>query len=137
MTAKEIFAKLKTIAPNVAFAVGTTPDPSFQWDGDGPDPQDNGYEPVDVDVTATAIVDGEMLTGTDNMGGHYVNDDEPDDELGGYLPQMLRDAAEDLRTSLARNSPLKAELVAVEDFLKTEMRDRYNAQRAEIEASRV
>lgn len=127
MTADQIKAKLKEIAPNVAFTVELTPDPNYRWDGDGPDPYDNGFTPNDVDVKATMIVKGEPVSGSSSMGGHYTND-KPDSDLGGYLPQMLKEAADEL----AKELPGNPDLAAVSVFLTQEMRERYNRQREEI-----
>lgn len=133
MTADQLQAKLKELAPNVAFDVQLTPDHDFRWDGDGPDPEDDGYTAHDVEIAALAVHQGNMLSGESSMGGHYVNPDKPDPDLGGYLPQMLQEAGETLAQQLPDNDPKRDELRKVYDFLKQEMRDRYDRQRQEIE----
>lgn len=39
-TPNAIFKKLKKIAPDIGFNVEWEEDPHFEWDGDGPDPQE-------------------------------------------------------------------------------------------------
>lgn len=134
MTATEIYARLKTLAPSVVFSAKAEVDYNFRWDGDGPDPVDEGYDAHDVEVTATAVTEGTLQTGTAYMCGHYRKDDEPLDDLGGYLPQMLEEAAMELVTLTPPDSHLRRELTNALSFLKQEMQDRYDAQRAEIES---
>ena len=64
-----IFRKLKEIAPDIAFAVEWEEDPGFVWDGDGPDPRDEGYIPHDVRVSAKTIIHGEEYEGVEYLGG--------------------------------------------------------------------
>lgn len=137
MTATEILAKLKQLAPNIAITTATTPDPHFEWDGDGPDPQDEGYEPCDVDVTATAILDGELVEGEASMGGHYVSDDDPDPDFGGYLPQMIEESLQDLAEAMTDKQAsgmtyaIGIQIESAITFIKAEMKDRYDRQMAE------
>lgn len=136
MYADEICAKLKELAPFVAFLVATSDDPDARWDGDGPNPEEEGWEPKQVDVIASTVYQGNVLTGEAHMCGHYVHPDHPDLDLGGYLPQMLEEAANELAEQIRSETPQRKQLRAVHAFLKQEMRERYNAQRAEIEAER-
>lgn len=137
MTATELYARLKTVAPNVAFGAASKKDHYYVWDGDGPDPVDEGFYAHDVEVTATAVTEGAIQTGTAYMCGHYRKDDEPLDDLGGYLPQMLEEAANELVKLTPPDSHLRAELTNALSLLTQEMRDRYDAQRAEIEKERT
>ena len=82
--------------PNVAITVHREIDPFFQWDGDGPDPADDGFDAYDVIVTATTIVAGEFVKGKAYCGGTYYRMDEPIGDVHGYLPQMMQEALEDL-----------------------------------------
>lgn len=99
-TPEAIFAELRRIAPNIAFSVNWEGDPYHSWDGDGPDPREEGYEPHNVDVIAHAIVNGEDIEGRNNLGGVYDKPDERDPDIHGYLPQMLEEAAKELLTQL-------------------------------------
>lgn len=38
-----IFTELKKIAPSIAFSVRREEDSNYRWDGDGPDPAEEGY----------------------------------------------------------------------------------------------
>lgn len=131
MTAEQIFSRLKELAPLVAFTVTHAPDHYFSWDGDGPDPRDEGYDPHDVTVSAATIHAGTVATGENYLGGHYIKPGEPDPEISGYLPQMLDEAADELTAALPAAHPARPQLAAVVAFLSQEMRDRYAADRAE------
>ena|SRR5688572_16656156 len=133
MNAEQIMERLREIAPNVAFSVSRESDPYFSWDGEGPDPRDEGFEPCNVTVTAKAIVNGRTVEGHDYLGGSYFKPDEKCGDVHGYLPQMLLEASEDLRlqSPIEHGSPLDMALGHVAIFLNAEMRNRYNEQMAE------
>lgn len=109
-------------------------DPSYRWDGDGPDPVDDGFDAYDVTVTAGAIVSGKLIEGEAFMGGSYYRPDEPTAELGGYLNQMLIEAVDRLAEQAAEHaSDTPGHLVQLADargWLKQQSRDEYEAQRA-------
>ena len=137
-----LYAELARLAPSVAFEAARTLDPLYQWDGDGPDPADDGFEPYDVDVTATAVVAGRKVAGTSSLGGSYHRPGEPLDDAHGYLPQMLLEAAEELLGLVEDLDPSQAAAVRVHldaalAFIKREMSARYEAQRAESAAANV
>lgn len=90
---------LAKASPNLAFKVEWEIDEYFRWDGDGPDPVKSGYYPHDVDVTAMTVAGGELISGTDSLGGSYEKFDDVDIEIHGYLNQMLCGALEDLKKS--------------------------------------
>lgn len=133
--AKTIIDQLRTLAGSVAFSTLRTRDDSFRWDGDGPDPRDEGFECYDVEVRAQTIVYGTMLEESEYMGGHY---DKPgkdkDADLGGYLPQMLQGACDSLAKILKANCPEQAvtlrQLDAASVYLSEVMRHRHAEQMA-------
>jgi hypothetical protein len=128
-----LYAELARLAPSVAFEAARTLDPLYQWDGDGPDPADDGFEPYDVDVTATAVVAGRKVAGTSSLGGSYHRPGEPLDDAHGYLPQMLLEAAEGLLDEYldpSQTGTVRVHLDAALAFLKREMTARHEAQRA-------
>jgi hypothetical protein len=129
-SAEEILGKLKEFAPSVAFQVGRTADRDFRWDGDGPDPRDEGYVPYDVEVSATAIVEGEVFRESANLGGSYMKPEEFDLDVHGYLPQMLLEAAVKLfKQQVEGWSPqIERELEAAVHYLKKVMRERYDRE---------
>lgn len=96
-TAAGIIVEMKKRFPKVALVTTWEADPSFVWDGDGPDPQEEGMTAHDVTVTARAIVNGEIVEGSAHLGGTY---DDPDGskcpEVHGYFPQMVCEAFEEL-----------------------------------------
>ena len=125
-SAKAILMELKKIAPSIAFSVEHTVDRDYEWDGDGPDPREEGFDPYDVDVYATAIVDGDEVEGRASLGGTYDKPDDIDPDIGGYLPQMLQEAAEELASKVS--GPLRAEAKAASKYLKDVMRSRYDKE---------
>lgn len=137
MTATEIYARLKDLAPNVAFSASKDEDRSCVWDGNGPDPADNGLIAYDVTVTACTILDGDYVEGNAYLGSCYMEHDEAIDDIGGYLPQKLEEAAEDLQNEIADLQDgvslrhVENQLKNVIAFIKQEMQYRYDAQRQE------
>jgi hypothetical protein len=127
MTPEQIFDELKTRAPSICFAISREEDSYFSWDGDGPDPRDDGYTPYNVDVEARAIENGEVRTGRNSLGGSYYKPEEPLGDVHGYLPQMLEEAAEELCGQLS-DASLRVQARAAQAFLNEEMQRRYDAQ---------
>lgn len=137
MTADEILAKLKELAPSVAFETSRSIDATFEWDGDGPDPADDGMFPYDVLVTASTVIDGELIEGRAGLGGCYMTKEEKIDDIGGYLPQKLEEALDELADQLAGNMEpdttllsVKAQLRVSKAFLKNESRRRWEEEQA-------
>ena len=92
---------LNKAAPHIAFEVSYEEDPNFTWDGDGPDPANEGFAAYNVKVQALTIIKGSPVEGNNYLGGTYVKYRErgpvnPDPDIGGYLPQMLDEALLDL-----------------------------------------
>lgn len=88
---------LRQTNPEIAISVHWEVDECFQWDGDGPDPQDEGYEPHNVTVTASAIREGVLIQSHAYLGGCYSADGGEDDpEISGYLDQLIDEAVADL-----------------------------------------
>ena len=121
---KKIQKGLGQVAPSIAFSIEYTEDPHFQWDGDGPDPTDEGYVAYDVDVYARAIAGGETIEGRDSLGGTYDKPHKKDPNVGGYLIDMLGQALEDLmgQGSKLPSSTLKQAKAAIA-WLKKQPRD--------------
>jgi hypothetical protein len=133
MKAQELLEALRTWAPFIVFKIERARDDSFRWDGDGPDPCDEGFTCYDVDVSATAISKGREYTGHGSLGGHY--DKHPfDDDLGGYLPQLLLEAAQELEDVLDEGEcPAGfSDCRSAIRFLRIELKQRYDAQRATV-----
>jgi hypothetical protein len=128
MEAAEIYAGLKEFAPNVVCCSHAELDDGFVWDGDGPDPTEEGYYPHTVYVTVKAIANGEIVEGVAALGGSYYQHDEPLDDIHGYLPQMLQEAVAELEDKLARDHPVVHELRVVQMFLRRELERRYQEQ---------
>jgi hypothetical protein len=112
MKADQIFVRLKELAPNVAFTLDFTPDEEVK-------------QFSDVVVTARSIHQGNLLEGSTSLSGLYKEDEE---DLAGYLPQKLHEAAEELIDQIRSDNPTRNELQKVRHFLEQEMQDRWNEQ---------
>lgn len=88
--------------PAIAIIVSRRFDPYYRWDGDGPDPSEDGFDAYDVTVKAISIKGGRLIEGASTLGGSYFADDEPLDDVHGYLPQMVEEALEELKVEEAR-----------------------------------
>ncbi len=100
-TPKGILSALRRIAPNVSIEINWSEDADFIWDGDGPDPAEEGYFPHTVEVVVTVEVDdGEVFSGADFLGGTYARPGVEDPNVSGYFPQMLEMALKELYLAL-------------------------------------
>lgn len=127
-----LFEELGKVAPGIAFEVKHTKDPSFQWDGDGPDPADKGFLAYDVDFYARMIVQGSLIEGASSLGGTYEKPGEFDPDVGGYLVVNLEEALEDLADSLAKFHAKSKDVEKALMYLKDESQRRYDEQRREF-----
>jgi len=90
---------LKKSNPEIVITVEWELDEYFEWDGDGPDPQDEGFSSYTVIVRAYRIAKGELETGAATLGGCYSKDAGKDDpEISGYLDQLIEDSLKDLNS---------------------------------------
>ena len=88
---------LREKRPDIAVTVEWEIDHSFKWDGDGPDPEEEGLFPHDVVVTATAIRNGKIVEGYAYLVGCYSPFGGPHcPDIHGYFPQMLEEALSEL-----------------------------------------
>lgn len=105
-TPEEIISGLAKIAPHVAIDVSWEPDPYHSWDGDGPDPRDEGYVPHNVAVTAKTIIDGREVDSKEYLGGVYEKPGHQDQNIHGYFPQMVDAALSGLYKELTGKEPV-------------------------------
>lgn len=99
-TGLETIEELKVSRPDIVVTVTRELDPYFVWDGDGPNPEEDGFSAYTVDVNARTIRNGEIIIGGSSLGGSYYLDDEPIGEIHGYLPQMIAEAIEEMDEQL-------------------------------------
>lgn len=133
--APEIKAALAKTAPSIEFLTSKEVDHSYEWDGDGPDPIDDGQYPHDLTFTARTIVNGEMVEGESFLGGSYYEICEPVGDAHGYLLQQLKEAAQELITELRKTngtSWLVNQLYCAIDWINAESRRQYELQRLEL-----
>jgi hypothetical protein len=93
---KSLCNEFASLAPGLALNTTWEPDPYFSWNGDGPDPRENGYSPYDVKVTATIISNGLMFENSADLGGCYAQPGEFCPEVHGYWNQMAEEAISEL-----------------------------------------
>lgn len=117
MHVESLYAELRLNAPSVVFSASREVDPYYTWDGDGQDPVAQGYEPCTVRVTASCIVDGYLLEADDVLCGCYFQPDEATDDVHGYLPQMIQEAAIRLAAQVKYTPILLRQLAAVDALL--------------------
>lgn len=139
--AEEITAELKQIAPDIVFSVSWANDPYCSWDGDGPSPREEGFNPYDVDFKATAIANGDFVEGEASLGSCWYKPDQLDPDVGGYLVQKLEEAADELfkkvnPVSVRNRLTLISQLTLVRDYLKVVSKARYDEQRRELECKK-
>lgn len=135
---------LAAIAPSIAIRTKWEHDPDLRdirKDCDGMDDEDpDDWQAWQSEVRATAIVNGEEITGSAYMGGTWEkSDDHPETsnpEISGYENQMTVEALEDLARQ-GEGENLANEIEAAIAHCKAESEKAYTAQRAEIEAARV
>ncbi len=124
--------KLKELCPSIVFSISREIDEDEIWDGDGPDPKEDGYEPYCIDVEAVAIIDGDFVEGVAYLCSSYYQDDEPIGDAHGYLPQLLKDAVIDLNKQLLGKGSEQMEAATqcevAEVYLKSVMQERYKEQ---------
>lgn len=99
-TKADILNAVRKEDPGVHIDVTWEEDPSYRWDGDGPEPED--LVAHDVTVRATKIVNGEMYQGEAYLGGSYSPLGGPHCPLiHGYLAQKVDEAIDNLRQECA------------------------------------
>lgn len=90
--------------PDVAITVSWKYDRHFSWDGDMENPEldpDNPLLPHLVRVAAAVIRRGVLIQDDVYLGGCYAPLDGPyDEEVDGYLPQLVDDAIQCLDLKL-------------------------------------
>lgn len=133
--AEKLYADVRRIAPALSVRVTMEHDHYERWDGDGPAPDPDIYQPQNVTVAVSAIYTGRTHTGTAHLGGHYTEYGEPAGMVSGYLPQMIQDAAEELASYTELPADTAKQLEELDTFLTAYMRQEYDRQRAEYNAT--
>ena len=135
-----IFDRLRQLAPRVVFSIGWEVDQFEQWDGEGPDPKDEGMEAYVATVYAKTIVQGKLIEGSKALSSVYDFPDKKDRDIHGYLPQMLDEAAEDLGEEVVsadipaeQADVLDAQLVQVRLYIELVMKRIYEEQRKDLD----
>ena len=95
-------AELRISRPDVAISVEREIDTYAFWNEkefDGPKP--DGVYPYTFTVTAATIRNGTMYTGQGTLSASWCAADEQDDDIHGYLPDMIDEALGELDKKLA------------------------------------
>jgi hypothetical protein len=92
-----IITDLAGHAPHLHLSTTWEEDPTFTWDGDGPDPATSGFYAHDVTVAVRRIEQGQILEAESHLGGSYSQFGGPHcPDIHGYFPQMAEEALEEL-----------------------------------------
>ncbi len=101
VTPKGILNGLRRVAPYLSVDVTWEPDYGEVWDGDGPDPREEGMVAHTVRVAVEIEDDeGEKFEGDDYLGGVWGVPGEEDPDVHGYFPGMLQQALQELYKNL-------------------------------------
>jgi hypothetical protein len=136
--------RIVTVAPSISIVTHWEHDPDLRdirKDCDGFDDEDpNDWQAWQSEVCATAIVNGEEITGNDYLGGTWEkagdNPAESNPEISGYENGMTQEALCSLAAGIPDAHPLQLQIRHAIDLCQTIAAEDYAAQRAEIEASR-
>jgi hypothetical protein len=123
---EQVWQTLRRLAPSVVFSIHREIDRDFAWDGDGPDPEEEGYKPYNIEVKTAIIAEGRLIEHSEYLGGSYDKPGDFDPDVHGYLPQMLLEAL----NGLPKNVPkyLDAEIEKASTFLKQVIKARYDME---------
>lgn len=93
-------AALAKAAPFIAVETIWSHDDSARWDFEDPSMQEDDYQAWQSEVKVSAIVAGQMVSGSAYLGGTWEkfgdNPRESNPDISGYFPQMLDEALEEL-----------------------------------------
>jgi len=128
---EQVWQTLRKLAPSCVFSIHREVDNDFSWDGDGPDPREEGYLPYNIEVRAAVIAEGKYVEHSEYLGGSYDKPGDFDMDVHGYLPQLLDEAISGLPKNIPKH--LEAELKKASTFMKEVMKARYDMQRREID----
>ena len=88
--------KLRETNPEIAISTHLEIDAYFQWDGDGTNPETEGFLSYDVEVRASTIRKGQLFTRSAYLGGVYSKSDAIDVETDVCLDELIDEALEAL-----------------------------------------
>lgn len=131
---------LQTLAPSIHIQTLWEHDPdagpiSRNCDGFTPG-EDDDWQAWQSEIRATAIIDGEEITGSAYLGGTFEKaGDLPEysnPDVSGYEPQMTEEALTELREQIPAGDvyadACRSQIGAALGYLKTFMRERWEAQ---------
>ena len=99
----KLIEELKKTKPSYHVETIWEEDNDYIWDGDSEDPMNEGFIPHVVEVKISTIINGEMVSGSDYLGGCYTKYGEAHSEdVHGYFPDMLDEAITDLENQINR-----------------------------------
>ena len=115
----ELQKRLATVAPSIQIGTIWEPDPDLydiRKDCDGFDEDPNDWQAWQSEVRASAVVEGDLVTGSAYLGGTWERaGDSPNDsnpEISGYESGMTCDALKELAKSVPEDHPLHGEIEA-------------------------
>ena len=121
----ELQKRLAAVAPSIQIETIWEHDPDLydiRKDCDGFDDEDpNDWQAWQSEVRASAVVEGELVTGSAYLGGTWERagdiPSESNPEISGYEPDMTRDALKELSRAVPEGHPLHSEIeAAIQDI---------------------
>jgi len=101
--------KTRHFRPDLAITVEWEYDRHFSWDGDMENPKLDPVDPLsphNVILTASIIRQGVLVQNNVSLGGCYAPLGGPyDEEINGYLPQLIDEALQCLDLKLKETLP--------------------------------
>lgn len=98
--AKEFLATVRALCPSVCIEAIWSADANAKWDIEDDSLDRDDFTAWQSEVRASAIIAGQMLSGSAYLGGTWEkfgdNPNESNPEISGYLPQMLEEALREL-----------------------------------------
>jgi len=123
----ELQKRLSILMPSVAIETIWEPDPDAQWDVDSATLKRSDFRAWQSEVRATAVVNGELVSGSAYLGGTWeklgTHPAESNPEISGYELQKTDEAIREL-SALAPNLKVGGALA----FIKSELKHRYDEQ---------
>jgi len=127
---ESLFQVLRNIAPTVVFSLDWSPDNDTVWESEYGEQED--LMSYIADVSVVAILEGVMVKSNIYLGDCWEVPGDFDEDIGGYLPQMLKESADNLlREQLSLPLEIRNQLLAATIFLSSEMTRRWKKQQEE------
>lgn len=132
-----LLERLAAVAPQIAIETIWQYDHDEPWEGDWTKGEDQAdWQCWQSEVRASAICAGQLIEGSAHLGGTWEKygdcPSRTNPDISGYLPQMIDEALDELKLQCPKAGNTSRQITKAISLLKTEMRERYEAQRKEM-----